>query len=184
LQQQHIAKGEDPCQTWKGMKVMLQRRFDPPLKAKKKIVVVDGTKLLDTKQTARSSWSNSIIGNECLEVTSQQFVTIKYSNKKKVVDGADQNKNSMNAAKSSSYKQCEQKSSAIASTEIFSPCKDDRNNYSTAAIEVTKNVTQHAEISCTHVEQVVQSSCDASTEHYVDLIDDASNGLSMLAQGV
>jgi hypothetical protein len=32
------------------MKVMLQRRFEPPLKAKKKIVVVDGTKLLDTKQ--------------------------------------------------------------------------------------------------------------------------------------
>jgi hypothetical protein len=34
------------------------------------------------------------------------------------------------------------------------------------------------------VEQVVQSSCDASTEHHVDTIDDASNGLSMLARGV
>jgi hypothetical protein len=119
-----------------------------------------------------------------LEVTSQQFATIKYSNKKKVVDGADQNKNSMNVAKFSLSKQCEKKSSTIASTEIFSPCKDDRNNYSTAAIEVTKNVTQHAEISCTHVKQVVQSSCDASTEHLVNLLDDASNGLSMLAQGV
>jgi flagellar basal body rod protein FlgB len=63
-------------------------------------------------------------------------------------------------------------------------CKDDRNNYSTAAIEVTKNVTQHAEISCTHMEQVVQSSCDASTEHHVNPIDNASNDLSMLAQGV
>jgi hypothetical protein len=30
----------------------------------------------------------------------------------------------------------------------------------------------------------VQSSCDASTEHHVDTIDDASNSLSMLAQGV
>jgi hypothetical protein len=47
---------------------------------------------------------------------------------------------------------------------------------------VTKNVSQHAEISCTHVEQVVQLSCDASTEHHVDTIDDASNGLSMIAQ--
>jgi hypothetical protein len=46
---------------------------------------------------------------------------------------------------------------------------------------VTKNVSQHAEISCTHVKQVVQSSCDASKEHHVDTIDDASNGLSMLA---
>jgi hypothetical protein len=30
----------------------------------------------------------------------------------------------------------------------------------------------------------VQLSCDASTEHHVNTIDDASNGLSMLAQGV
>jgi hypothetical protein len=183
LQQQHIARGEDPYWTWKGMKVMLQCRFDPPLKAKK-IAVVDGTIFLYTKQTVCSSWSDSIIGHECLEATSQQFVTIKYSNKKKVVDGADQNKKSMNAAKSSSSKQCEKNSSAIASTKIFSPCKNDRNNYSTTGTKVSKNVTQHAENSCTHVEQLVQSSCDASTEHHVDPIDDASNGLSILAQGV
>jgi hypothetical protein len=30
----------------------------------------------------------------------------------------------------------------------------------------------------------VQSSCDALTEYHVDPIDDASNGLSMLVQGV
>jgi hypothetical protein len=30
----------------------------------------------------------------------------------------------------------------------------------------------------------VQSSCDASIEHHVNPIDDASNSLSMLAQGV
>jgi hypothetical protein len=85
------------------MKVILQRRFDPPLKEKKKIDVVDDTKFLDTKQIVRSSWTDSIIGNECLEVTSAQFMTIKYSNKK-VVKGADQNKKSMNAAKFSSSK--------------------------------------------------------------------------------
>jgi hypothetical protein len=147
LQQQHIARGEDPCRTRKGMKVMLQCRFDPPFKAKKKIAVVDGTKFLDTKETVCLSWSDSIFGHECLEVTTQQFATIKYSDKKKVVDGADQNKKSMSAAKYSSSKQCEKKSTAITSTEIFSPCKDDRNNYSTAAIKVTENVTQHAEIS-------------------------------------
>jgi hypothetical protein len=112
------------------------------------------------------------------------FATIKYSDKKKVVDGANQNKKFMNAAKFSWSKQCKKKSSVVASAEIFSPYKDERNNYSTTAIEVTKNVSQHAEISCTHVEPNVQSSCDASTEHHVDTIDDASNGLSMLAQGV
>jgi hypothetical protein len=53
LQQQHIARGGNPCRTWKGMKVMLQHRFDPPLKAKKKIAIVDGTKHLDTKQIVR-----------------------------------------------------------------------------------------------------------------------------------
>jgi hypothetical protein len=47
---------------------------------------------------------------------------------------------------------------------------------------VTKNVSKHAENSCTHVEQVVQSSCDALIEHHVDIINDASNGISMLAQ--
>jgi hypothetical protein len=38
---------------------MLQCRFDPPLKAKK-IVVVDGTKFLDTKQTVRSNCTFSL----------------------------------------------------------------------------------------------------------------------------
>jgi hypothetical protein len=90
----------------------------------------------------------------------------------------------MNAAKNLSSKLCEKKSFAIASTKILSSCEDDRNNYCTAVIEVIKNVSQHDEISCTHVKQVVQSSCDASTEHHVDAIDDASNGLSMLAQGI
>jgi hypothetical protein len=30
LQQQHIASGDEPCQTWNGMKVVLQRCFDHP----------------------------------------------------------------------------------------------------------------------------------------------------------
>jgi hypothetical protein len=85
LQQQHIARGGNPCRTWKGMKVMLQRRLDPPLKAKKKIVVIDDTKFLDTKQIVHSSWADSIVDNECLEVTSPQYATIKYSNKKVVM---------------------------------------------------------------------------------------------------
>jgi hypothetical protein len=98
-----------------------------------------------------------------LDITSQQSATIKYSNKKKVVDGADQNKKYVNAAKFSSPKQCEKKSSAIVSIEIFSPWKDDRNNHSTAAIEVTKIVTQHAEISymwsrlCNHLVMLRQN---------------------------
>jgi hypothetical protein len=67
------------------MKVMLQHRFDPPLKPVKKRVVACGTKLLDTIEIVHSSWTNYIVGNEHLDVTNQQYVIVKYSDKKKVV---------------------------------------------------------------------------------------------------
>jgi hypothetical protein len=70
------------------MRVMLQCRFDPALKPEKKRVVACGTKLLDTIETVRSSWADSIVGNECLDVTNQQYATIKYSDKKKVASAA------------------------------------------------------------------------------------------------
>jgi hypothetical protein len=54
LQQQHIARGGDPCQTWGGMKVILQCRFDPPLKPEKKIVVACGTKWLEHDECCKS----------------------------------------------------------------------------------------------------------------------------------
>jgi hypothetical protein len=76
LQQQHIARGGDPYQIWRGMKVMLQRWFDPPLKSKKKIAVACGTKWLDTKQDVRSSWNNFVIGEECLKKLRAQDVKI------------------------------------------------------------------------------------------------------------
>jgi hypothetical protein len=85
LQQQHITRAEDPYRTWTGMKVMLQHKFDPLLKLEKKIVVADGTQLLDTIQTICSSWADAIVGNECLEVTS---LTIKHSDMKKIVGAA------------------------------------------------------------------------------------------------
>lgn len=77
LQQQHIDRSEDPYRRWKRMKIMLQLRFDSPLKPKKKRVVACGTKFIDTMQIVRSSWAYSIVGNECLDVTNQQYVTIK-----------------------------------------------------------------------------------------------------------
>jgi hypothetical protein len=84
LYQQHIARGGDPCQTWKGMKLILQRQFDPPLKPEKKIVVACGTKWLDTKKDVCSSWIDSVIGEECLKKLRAQDAKILHP-KKKVV---------------------------------------------------------------------------------------------------
>jgi hypothetical protein len=84
LQQQHIARCGDPCQTWRGMKVILQRRFDPPLKPEKRIAVACGTKWLDTKQDVRSSWNDSIIGEECLKKLTAQDAKILHPKKKLV----------------------------------------------------------------------------------------------------
>jgi hypothetical protein len=67
LQQQHNARGGEPCQTWRGMKVILQHQFDPLLKPEKRIAIACGTKWLDTKQDVHSSWNDSVIGVECLK---------------------------------------------------------------------------------------------------------------------
>jgi hypothetical protein len=83
LQRQHIARGGDPCQTWRGMKVILHHRFDPPRKPKK-IVIACGTKWLDIKQDVRSSWNDCIIGEECLKKLRAQDVKILHPKKKLV----------------------------------------------------------------------------------------------------
>jgi hypothetical protein len=74
------------------------------------------------------------------------------------------------------------KKSHAVYTEKYFPCKEDKNTYSTTSIHVPhNNSSQSAELSCRHVEQVLQISCDTSTEPIVLTIDDASNGVSMLA---
>jgi hypothetical protein len=95
--------------------------------------------------------------------------------------GIVQNKKSLNARKFSSPR----KKSHVVYTEKYFPCKEDKNTYSTTSIDVPhNNSSQSAELSCRHVEQVVQISCDASTEPVVITVDDASNGVSMLAREV
>jgi hypothetical protein len=66
------------------MKVMLQHRFDPPLKPEKKIVVACRTKWLDTKQVVCSSWNDSVIGEECLKKLRAQDAKILHPQKKLV----------------------------------------------------------------------------------------------------
>jgi hypothetical protein len=93
--------------------------------------------------------------------------------------GTFQHRKSLNAEFFSSPRM---KSHAV-STEKYFLCKEDKNNCSTTAIDVSNNNVNHsAEMSCTHAEQVVQIPCDASTELVVLTIDDVSNGVSILAQ--
>jgi hypothetical protein len=92
--------------------------------------------------------------------------------------GIVQNKKSLNPGKFS----CPRKKSHVVYTEKYFPYKKDKNTYSTTSIDIPhNNSSQSAEISFRHVEQVVQISCDTSIEPVVLTIDDASNGVSMLA---
>jgi hypothetical protein len=193
LQQQHIARGQDSCQTWKCMKLVLQRQFDPPIEHHvpkiNKIAMTSKNHSFGTKSNVCSSWSDSIIG--------EVLPTHSYGNKsvathsqtchgseqklKPSTCGIVQNKKSLDARNFSSPR----KKSHVVYTKKYFPCKEDTNTYSTASIDVQhNNSSQSAELSCRHVEQVVQISCDASTKPVVLIVDDASNGVSMLAREV
>jgi hypothetical protein len=142
-----------------------------------------------TKSNVRSSWSDSIIGdvlpthsygNKTVATHSQRC----QGGEQKLTPsscGIVQNKKSLNAENFSFPR----KKSHVVYIEKYFPCTEDKKTYSTMSIEVThNNSSQSAELSCRHVEQVVQISCDASIEPVVLTIDDASNGVSMLAQEV
>ena len=56
LQQGNIERGEDPCRTCTGMKIVLRHRYGPPIEKKK---VIAG----DTIKVMQSSWSDSVIAD-------------------------------------------------------------------------------------------------------------------------
>jgi hypothetical protein len=91
LQQQHIASGDEPCRTWNGMKVVVQRHFDHPLEhpvQKINMVAMASEKhSLCTNSIVRSSLSDSIIGDAGLTPSKQQAIAIKPA-VKKVAAGA------------------------------------------------------------------------------------------------
>jgi hypothetical protein len=78
LQQGFIDRCEEPWRTWKGMKATLQRRFDPPIekrvhKATRVAAAIYSTNFLPTKSDMRSSWSDSIIGDQCLNNLNHEY---------------------------------------------------------------------------------------------------------------
>jgi hypothetical protein len=60
------------------MKATLQHRFDPPIekrvhKATRVAVAIYSTNFLPTKSDMRSSWSDSIIGDQCLNNLNHEY---------------------------------------------------------------------------------------------------------------
>jgi hypothetical protein len=82
LQQRLINRGKDPCRTWKGMKAILQRGFDPPIeervhKTTRVAAAISNTNFLPTKSVMKSFWNDSIIGDAGLTLSKQQDIAIK-----------------------------------------------------------------------------------------------------------
>jgi hypothetical protein len=78
LQQRLIIRGKDPCRTWKGMKAILQRRFDLPIekcvhKTTRVAAAISSTNFLPTKSAMKSSWSDSNIGDQCLNNLNPEY---------------------------------------------------------------------------------------------------------------
>jgi hypothetical protein len=71
VQQGLINRGKDPSRTWKGMKAILQHRFDLPIeervhKTTRVAAAISSSHFLPTKSAMKSSWSHSIIGDAVL----------------------------------------------------------------------------------------------------------------------
>jgi hypothetical protein len=97
LQQGLINRGKDPCRIWKGMKAILQHKFDPPIekhvhKTTRVATAISSTNFLSTKSAMKSSWSDSIIGDQCLNNLNPEYGfvaenrnSVTLNNKAKVV---------------------------------------------------------------------------------------------------
>jgi hypothetical protein len=172
------------------MKLVLQRQFDPPIEHPvpkiNKIAMTSEKHSFGTKWNVGSSSSDSIIGDVLPTHSYGKKTVATHSQRchgseqklKPSMCGIVQNK-SLNARKFS----CPRKKSHIVYTEKYFHCKEDKNTYYTSIVPHS-NSSHSTEISCRHVEQVVQISCDASTKPVVLTVDDASNGVSVLPQEV
>ena len=58
------------------MKVVLRRRFVPPLKSWKTVAIARGQNPQDTKKNMRTSWDDTIIGDACLPASDWKAIDI------------------------------------------------------------------------------------------------------------
>jgi hypothetical protein len=178
------------------MKAILQHRFDPPIekcvhKTTRVVAAISSTNFLPTKSALKSSWSDSIIGDQCLNNLNPKYGfvaenrnSVTLNKKGKVVAARPiyspnhyevksatlfvENMKLTNAEIFTSSKHCVGASANSVATFIPSP-KDHQKVLPSATIS--------------HEEQGVQSSCVAEDEPFIDdIIDNISTGLSMITQ--
>jgi len=172
--------------------------FSPCKEENKNYATATEQNSFGTKQNVRSSWSESVICDVCPSLLKQQGSLIKPGAKK--VSTSAHNMTIMNAEIFTSPKHCAN-TSASPFAEIFPPPKEHQKVLPSATrikevgstmgshvlqkMDVQeRDVNVYAEISHTLNKQVVQSSCVADSEPPIDIIDDASHGLSMMAREV
>ena len=148
LQQGHIARGEKHCRTWKGTKMVLRDRYDPPIEKivhayEKKTAAYD-TNSLDSKSGTPSSWRASIIGEECFTETKQHCAFTAVENENRLLHSK---KDRVIVALQYSSPKQQGKKFEIACADNFSFSKEDMKiNY--AAMDVLERyVNVYAEIS-------------------------------------
>jgi hypothetical protein len=76
LHKERVMRGEEPCRTWNGIKAVLRRRIAPPLESKKKVATVGAQNAQGTQANMRSSWADSIAGDEYVPTFDRPAVDI------------------------------------------------------------------------------------------------------------
>src|SRR6266540_5824538 len=185
LQQGHIARDEEHCRTWKGMKMVLRDRYDPIIE---KIMHAYETKTttydnnsLDPKSGTPSSWRASIIGEECFNGTKQHCAFTAVENENRLLHSK---KDRVVVPLQYSSPKQQGKKFEIACADNFCFYKEDTKINSDAMDVQVKKVTKCAKIPSTLGLQVVDSSFPSFDEHSINVVDDSTNGLSMMAQEV
>ena len=146
----------------------------------------------DSKQHMRSSWGDSIIGDECLHVPKQEATTTEHYAKKKVVSASIiSERKSMTAVDVTSP---QRSGKSASSSATFCPSTKAHTKVQIGAIDEVKETnppTAFSQISSQLGMHTMDSSdavtlCDSTNdvpdEPKIDDIEDASNGLSMLAR--
>ena len=178
FQQGRVERGDVPCSTWTGMKAILQRRFDPPIK---KSIVARAAKFssckevknsatsivensLGNNQHVRSSWGDSVVGDKFPSLLNQQDMHVE----KKFV---------MPRCSSHPKQQVTSPICAIISKEV----NDKRSvTASKLSFKPLQDVSPHRK----EKKKARALDSDDLTAAPIDIVDDASNGLSMMAREI
>jgi hypothetical protein len=196
LQQGLINRGKDPCRTWKGMKAILKCKFDPSIekrvhKTTRVASAISSTNFPPTKSVMKSSWSDSIIGDQCLNNLNPGYGFVAEDRNSVTLN---KKANVVAARPRYSLNHYEVKSATLfvenmklTNVEIFTSSKHYVGASASSVATVIPSLKDHQKVllstTISHVEQGVQSFGVAENEPPMDdIVDNISSGLSMTAR--